>query len=436
VWPPDFNFLPAKNEDLALLLAIDRCTLNVNGQTAEADARIVFRPHRFHSAQIELADFENESFQEQPATLRFYASGLEVDDGVLCLNPSWALGSPYRYRVRQSEPMNLVKSGSVRAIEAIVYNLGRFSLCGGPSNGRERLVLDLPSGWSAEIGPLPKATQTQPVFDLLGSPWRVPTNSLRILRKGDAEESRAAIDQTVFLLRYFLSFAWGRHIGFGLTRYLSDDGELVVAQPGITHLDPMIHPANQQPHWFIPSMTPALADILPGFWRRMTDPEWKDHVDWAIYWWLAANKLGQMSETSILAAQAGLEVLAPAVLTKMAGATQRELDSWRKADTRIRKMLQQLKIPLTIPKGLADVSAFARSGPHRMDGPSALTEVRNALAHPEKQGQTGLAYQVSLLGMRYLELALLALFEYKGSLFDHTVFEGPKLALEPVPWMI
>jgi hypothetical protein len=167
------------------------------------------------------------------------------------------------------------------------------------------------------------------------------------------------IDETLFLLQYFLSFAWGRNIGVGLAQGTSEAGQLVYAMAGITHVDARTHPVARQPHWFPPSHAEILGEILPGFWSRMTDPEWKAYVDWALYWWLSANHPAQVSETSILASQAGLESVAPVLLQHYGGLSKKDLKNVKPAAEKIRRMLAILRVPQTVPGQLDELRAFA-----------------------------------------------------------------------------
>ncbi len=164
----------------------------------------------------------------------------------------------------------------------------------------------------------------------------------------------------------------------------------------------------------------------------MTDPEWRDCLEWAIYWWLSANHITQSSETSILASQAGLESLMPAVLRHYGHVSARELKDLRTAAEKIRRTLKILRIPHTIPGQLDQLQAVASS--RNWDGPSALTQVRNALVHPEKGDEEGLAFEASQLGMWYLELVLLFLFGFKGQIFNRNVFRAPWYERDFVPW--
>jgi hypothetical protein len=435
VWPQRFTLIPARTDDLGVIIGEERCRLELGGATVLTEARIVFRPHRFPSAEIEFPALDVPLGDWQRVTV-YLESGFVIRDGMLDRVPATMPSRDRRYghRIRQTEPMTFQHRGTATCIECLVYNLGRFGFGGGPNNGLEQLSLDIPAGWRAIIGPIPPEIRSnRELLKLLGTPWRRPTNFLTLTRVG-APASAEEIDEDMFLLRYFLSFAWGRQVGFALTQGFSQRGELTYAAPGITHVDPQTNPIARQPHWFSPSNAEVLAQILPGFWSRMADPYWKDPVDWAIYWWLSANSATQVSETSILASQAGLEAVAPAVLQHYCGLTAREANDLRRpAAEKIRIMLAALRIPRPIPGNLDELRAVASSRRWE-DGPMALTKVRNALAHPSKGDTAGLAYEASQLGMWYLELVLLFLMGYEGNVFNRTVFRGAWFEQDAVPW--
>lgn len=428
MWPKRFSYLAAQADDRGVILAEEECRVQLDSETIVTEARIVFRPHRFPSAAVELANVPGDVVDEKPVTLYFKHSGLLLENGHVSTTRHQAHHSRYRYRVLQAEPMTLQNGGNVIALDCLVYNLSRFAFQGGPSNGMEVLSLELPNGWRATIGPVPiELRQQLRVWDLLRTPWRRPTHNLSI-SCGDCEATTDELNATLFLLRNFLSFAWGRQIGLGLLQGFSKDGSLVYAAPGITTVDALTCPSARQPHWFPLSHAEILSEILPGFWSRMTDREWKDAVEWALYWWLSANHSGQVSETAILASQAGLEAVAPLVLQHF-GALQSTKGS---AVEKIREMMTIMQVPLSIPGQLDELRAVAST--KNWDGPLTLTKVRNALTHPAKGQESGLAYEASQLGMWYLELVLLFLFGYKGKVFNRTVFGGAWFEVERVPW--
>lgn len=393
-----------------MILAEERGRLFVGDAHMETRARIVFRPNQFPSAQVELADLDVQQFDETPVNLLFVESGFTLDDGRLGAVEHAAVwhSTNFRHRVCQSEPLLLVRRGSVAEVDCFLYNLSRFGFEGGPSNGSEELDLDVP-GWRVRIGPLPPAVRaSKDLMNSLGTPWRRPTHSLRLVRTDAREVNMEETDEILFLVRYFLSFAWGRKVGIGLAQGFSANGQLVFARPGMTDMDHLVVPDARQSHWFPPSNAEILREILPGFWFRMTDPKWKDPIDWGLYFWLSANHAGQVAETSILASQAGLESIVDGMLGEYEkGPTQASKNPT--AAEKIRRMLTVMHVPLGIPPTLAELCRHAALQKWE-DGPAALTKVRNALVHPKKGNESGLAFEASHLGMWYLELGLLFLF--------------------------
>jgi len=128
--------------------------------------------------------------------------------------------------------------------------------------------------------------------------------------------------------------------------------------PGITHIDPQTHPVARNVHWFPPSQAEILAEILPGFWQKMTDPQWRESVEWGIYWWLSANHATGVSEASILASQSGLESLSLSVLCRLGGLPRRQVEDMSAAE-KIRKMLGLMRAPQDIPGQLSDLRSVA-----------------------------------------------------------------------------
>ena len=102
------------------------------------------------------------------------------------------------------------------------------------------------------------------------------------------------------------------------------------------------------------------------------------------------------------------------------------------AAQRIRGMLSRMNIPATIGGQLDQLREIAAQ--FDWDGPEAVTEIRNSLAHPARRKGNGAAFEASQLAMWYLEMALLYLFEFKGKCENRTIFEKPLDAQESVPW--
>jgi hypothetical protein len=90
-----------------------------------------------------------------------------------------------------------------------------------------------------------------------------------------------------------------------------------------------------------------------------------------------------------------------------------------------------MRIPTNIAGQLDELSRVAMQ--FNWDGPEAVAEIRNSLAHPARKGQEGAAFQASQLTMWYLEMALLYLFDFKGECANRTVFEKHFQAREKAP---
>jgi hypothetical protein len=203
--------------------------------------------------------------------------------------------------------------------------------------------------------------------------------------------------------------------------------------------DPNV-PSFRQGHWFLPGNAEVLQDLLVGYMRRCRDLLWKDVIEWALYWWLSANNPGLRWETSILASLAGLETITSA-FNKNFGLTPIGWSGARRAGRggkgseiakKLRGMLVFIKMPTNIPGQLNELRDLA--APLSWDGPEAVSEVRNSLAHPARMGPEGAAFQASQLAMWYLEMSLLFLFDFKGQCANRTVFNKHFQAREQVPW--
>jgi hypothetical protein len=103
------------------------------------------------------------------------------------------------------------------------------------------------------------------------------------------------------------------------------------------------------------------------------------------------------------------------------------------AEDRLQLLLVLNRISLEIPDALPDLKARAKAF-NWPDGARALVQLRNGLVHPNlRQRVLGIDIKVRAqawqLMIRYWQLVLLSLFEYKGEYFDF--LDGREV---PVPW--
>jgi len=413
------------------------CLLRAGEAEIRTRCRVVFDVTEFPSATGEIPDLAVGLDTSQPVSLQFLDSGFEVRDGMLGGTPlnKRALGDLFRYSVRYTEPIAVMSQRNSNTVEALFYNLGKFSFNGLPTRGQDPLQLVF-DRYSFTISPIPH--EYQAALPAISTPWHRPTNLLKLVIDGNGE-SCSDLETLLFDFRQFMSFAWGHYVGIALAHGTDKHGKLAFAHWGMMRADPNA-PSFHQGHWFLPGNAEVLQQILPGYMRRCRDPLWKDAVEWALYWWLSATHPGQRSETAILASLAGLEMIASAFrkhrgISPLAwpGATGSGRGSrGAKSAQKIRAVLGLMKMPTSIPRQLHELHDVAM--PLSWDGPEAVSEIRNSLAHPERSGQEGVAFEASQLTMWYLEMALLYLFDFKGECANRTVLQKQFQAREKVPW--
>lgn len=432
------RLIPIPETKNAVIVREEACELQGGALTTRTRCRVVFDITEIPSATVEIPDLNPDQRTQESVSIRFIDSGFELRNGLLDEIPLQRRpsGYPFRYRVRSSDPIVVRNSRRIKSLEALVYNMDRFSFGGLPTRGKDVLEL-IADRYSLTVRPIPSEYASS--LPAISTPWHRATNLLTMTIDGDGETGAEA-ETLLFDVRQFLSFAWGRYIGIALARGSDECGEEAFAYWGMIPPEPFV-PSSQQGHWFLPGNAEVLQEILPGYMRRCGDIRWKDATEWALYWWLSANHPGQRSEVAILASVAGLQTIAsnlqkecgitPAFLPNVGGRGRGGRGS--PPARNIRAALLMMKMPTAIEGQLDELRSVAAN--FGWDGPEAVTEIRNALAHPARQGgEHTAAYEASQLAMWYLEMALLYLFDFHGKCANRTIFQKPFQARETVPW--
>ncbi len=193
--------------------------------------------------------------------------------------------------------------------------------------------------------------------------------------------------------------------------------------------------------WFNSQKPQVLADLWPGFYQRLHDTTWEKTIKQAIHWYVAANTLAGGLEGAIILAQTGHELLAWTLFVAEDPLTKDRFDKLPASD-KLRSLLLRLKISLTVPSSLVCLSQLRKSEKW-VDGPHAVTDIRNKLVHPTPknlQRISSLSYDTlrdaHTLGLWYLELVLLYLFNYKGNYANRLPYNRYASQDEPVPWVL
>lgn len=194
-----------------------------------------------------------------------------------------------------------------------------------------------------------------------------------------------------------------------------------------------------------------LYQLFQGFMRKWADESWINPLKTALFLYVEANQASGGVEGAIVLTQSALELL-----------TSLHKDEHLKnkpcknkfddiaADIRIRWLLEDLGIPIQIPSSLNELKIFSDNkfqNDKYNDGPRAVTYFRNSIIHPDRKklarleaAENLIKLQILWLGIWYLEMALLRIFDYSGNYsnrlwrFQDRTFKGGLGFLQQVPW--
>ena len=225
------------------------------------------------------------------------------------------------------------------------------------------------------------------------------------------------------LLRLFLSFARGANCGLTLVVGMNDKGQRVWETWSASRPSPW----SGERSWFDHKHGMTLAELFPGFYRRLWKAPGHHPLTMALHWYLLSNETHSL-EGSIVLTQAALERLSKELV---------EAKGNRKEGVWIADALHKAGIPVEIPSTLQKLKELANSMTFQ-HGPHTLVKMRNDLIHSEMKFDTPLGdiyFQARELGLWYVELLLLRIFDYRGS-------HGNRLSqewcgdVELVPWAV
>jgi hypothetical protein len=262
-----------------------------------------------------------------------------------------------------------------------------------------------------------------------------------MLRRIDgASFDQTAADQVLTALFYFLSFAGGLWSGPALP--VGYAGTKRVWEQWIVHNTTSWRTVRS---WF-PTHTPVGNELdqgFKGFLQRWNDNLWQDPTRFAVHWYVSSNLCAGGIEGGIILTQTALEMLASVVLVEDPCSKQMKHDAYHKmpAHEKIRSLLSSLGIPGGIPAELCDLTSAA-TALRVSDGPGIISTIRNKIAHAEERNRAALSRvqteakgQAWVLGLWYLEMVLLRLWNYSGN-YDCRFRSGyPDDRLAQVPWV-
>jgi len=231
------------------------------------------------------------------------------------------------------------------------------------------------------------------------------------LKKNDFQKEEC--EKILLVLHYYLSFAGGYFTGPILPIGLNKDNKRIWEEwyTGVkTEYKPTLS-------WFDTRHGELLEEVFPGFFKQWHKVIWNEPIETAIYWYLRSNTLEGGTDGAIILAQSALELLAYTYCVEDKNIWTYEVFKNKSASEKIKELLTSLDIPINIPSSLS--SLFSMGQNFTWTGPQAFTEIRNFLVHPGQKRKCLAGLELPLvevwkLGLWYIELILLRLFEHTG----------------------
>ncbi len=343
-------------------------------------------------------------------------SGAEIEVSIT----KWSINGRYWVRlVPTQELVTAIRTNDkLQSVKFNVMNFPEFNCKLSPGDQTCTVRLQT-STWRIEIKAVPETSKAKRRLDK-ESGYGI-THEGTIRRSGGKLFSVEEVQELLYGLHLFLSFARGASCGVTLISGNDRNGEKVWEQWGVYPTYSWFSVAS----WLDPMNGEALSKVFPGFWKRFAKQPTDDTVRVALYWYLCSNESNAL-EAGIIHTQAALERLTHEIVGEK---KEDQTGVW------IGKALKAARIEPKIPQGCKALEACReREGFH--DVSHTLTAIRNHLMHPKKR--SGICVddysEAWDVGQRYVELLLLKLFEFDGPCMNRLgKYEG-KFESEVVPW--
>lgn len=259
----------------------------------------------------------------------------------------------------------------------------------------------------------------------------VLTHVMEIRRMDGDNFSLAAVQGLIECLRVSLSFAFGHWVAPVLPVGFDSRGEIAWQQWSSPICD---RARSLGTAWLYSGNHDDLAELIARAVPAFRDSHRPGITRYQMILAIQAVEAGFM-EQRILAAVPALEHLAWENLVLGGRLTRTEYED-RFAEDRLRYLLQEARIPTGIDSG--HFPALAAYAEGKIDGPSAVTRVRNRLIHPKTQEDqiyrhSGLVLDTWRLTLHYVTLLILCSIGYKGT-YQNPTQGGWAGNSKPVPW--
>lgn len=294
--------------------------------------------------------------------------------------------------------------------------------------GRWRAEVD---GWALTLDIRPDYSDAMEEVDRAN--LYVLTHVMEIRRTDGSEFGPAEVEKLIESMRVSFSFAFGRWVAPVLPVGYDAAGQIVWE----VWRSPICDRAQTIGHaWLYKSRIDDLAELLRCAAQKFEADGQDGITRFQMILAVQAVEAGFL-EQRLLAAAPAMENLMWANLVLSKGNAK---EWYRKtaAEDKLRLLLKEASIPTGVDAAvLPALAAYAKKG--SMDGPSAITRVRNRLVHPknphdEIYRHDGLVRDAWLLSLNFVTLLILHSIGYRGMYGDLSQVTRWAGEASPVPW--
>ncbi|WP_327253616.1 hypothetical protein [Streptomyces sp. NBC_01244] len=296
-------------------------------------------------------------------------------------------------------------------------------------------------GWKIHLDVRPDHKE---IWDeLLKTRLYAMTHTMQISRTDGRQFTAAEARHLLVALHFGMSFCLGRWVAPLLPVGIGADGGVVWEEWAALHCDPA---KSLSSGWWQPWDPEALARFMDGLVPAFSDPVKAEPLRLQISYAITAIRDQGFVEQRVMIGAAGLEHAMWQRLVLAGVLTRREYKNTRvwKAHIKLRKVLEGINVSLDIDKTQLPAmarfidEALQRSG-EQLDGPEAVTRIRNSLVHPEEAQKNiyeipDLVTEAWLLTRHYLSLLVLESLGYRGPHQNLARIRGWAGETEETPW--
>ncbi|WP_080808404.1 hypothetical protein, partial [Desulfamplus magnetovallimortis] len=143
--------------------------------------------------------------------------------------------------------------------------------------------------------------------------------------------------------------------------------------------------------WLPTLSTEGLIDTFPGFFALWNEKSWKQPISQAINWYIYGNLQQSGLNSSIIIAQACLELFSWVIMFENGIVDKNTFNNHQKYNTtskKINRLLESFNIPQNIPHEFVSLKRFESGLKHsKNNGPYAIVEIRNSIVHASPENR-------------------------------------------------